>query len=57
MMKNWGNNGTEEIGLVTPTPGDDLLDLPFRTHRAPFSIVKYSNPALCGIMIVDNGHF
>ena len=22
MMKNWENNGTEEIGLVTPTPGD-----------------------------------
>ena len=21
MMKNWENNGTEEIGLVTPTPG------------------------------------
>ena len=20
MMKNWENNGTEEIGLVTPTP-------------------------------------
>ena len=22
MMKNWENNGTEEIGLVTSTPGD-----------------------------------
>ena len=21
MMKSWENNGTEEIGLVTPTPG------------------------------------
>ena len=21
MMKNWENDGTEEIGLVTPTPG------------------------------------
>ena len=21
MMKNWENNGTGEIGLVTPTPG------------------------------------
>ena len=21
MMKNWEINGTEEIGLVTPTPG------------------------------------
>ena len=21
MMKNWENNGTEEIGLVAPTPG------------------------------------
>ena len=25
MMKNWENNGTEEIGLVTPTPGLNVL--------------------------------
>ena len=25
MMKNWENNGTEEIGLVTPTPGNGLV--------------------------------
>ena len=27
MMKNWENNGTEEIGLVTPTPGKAFLTL------------------------------
>ena len=25
MLKNLENNGTEEIGLVTPTPGLDFL--------------------------------
>ena len=33
MKKIWENNGTEEIGLVTPTPGP-------KTHL--------SDPLLCG---------
>ena len=28
MLKNWENNGTEEIGLVTPTPGSQMTDAP-----------------------------
>ena len=26
MLKNWENNGTEEIGLATPTPDEIVSD-------------------------------
>ena len=43
MMKNWENNGTEEIGLLTPTPGVGLRGgNPCQNHRKLIANCKQS---------------
>ena len=41
ILKNWENNGTEEIGLVTPTPDLDGRALHFELRI--FSHIIYSD--------------
>ena len=45
MLKNSENNGTEEIGLVTPTPGL-LLHYKANSKSSHHEITSYSNPYL-----------
>ena len=43
MLKNSENNGTEEIGLVTPTPGD-----PPGTYHSMVQVTRYITSMFLG---------
>ena len=46
MMKNWENNGTGEIGLVTPTSGGLLKDHYAVLEEHKFIVKLYARTSL-----------
>ena len=54
-MKNWENNGTEEIGLVTPIPGQPGRVIP--NHKGRPASTKWSWKGLPWISDYQNSRF
>ena len=62
MMKIWENNGTEEIGLVTPTPELNVPRIMFATNlmnsfvktRDPYFLIPPSLERTVKIILVEN---
>ena len=43
MMKNWENNGTEEIGLVTPTPDRVICPIIWLLYDDTWQPLRWDN--------------